>query len=122
MKYFVDTEIYYQGNRQPPRRVPVYDVKISNGKVYCKDKQENQYTLNENEVFEDGLFDDDFPIEHYKGSLWTSEANEFEVYHRKPNSTFELLATLSYAAKNDPSVIINELKAKGFDPENLMNS
>lgn len=122
MKYFVDTEIYFQGKLQPPRRVPLYEVKTSNGKVYCKDKQDNQYTLNQEEVFEDGLTKDEFIIQHFKGSLWTSEAEGFEVYHRKPNSTFELLAVLPYAAKDDPSAILTELRNIGIDPNKLLHS
>ena len=122
MKYFVDTEIFFQGKLQPPRRVPVYDVKVINGKVYCRDKANNQYTLNENEVFEDGLEKDNFIIQHYKGSLWTSEADSFEVYHRKADSTFALLIALPYIAKDNPSAIFDELRANGFDPEKLINS
>ena len=122
MKYFVDTDIYFQGKRQPPRRIPVYDAKVSNGKVFCRDALDNHYTLNENEVFEDNLTEDTFIIEHYKGSLWVSAADKFKVYYRKPDSTFELIATLPFDAKDDPALFRAELEAQGINPTKYLLS
>lgn len=114
MKYFIDTEIYSQGMKQPPRRVPVYDLEISGGKTHCNDRFGNQYTLNAGEIFEDGLNEDTFTIEQHSGSLWVSEAGKFNAYRRHEDGRFELLAELSYAATENPGLLKSELEAHGF--------
>lgn len=55
MKYFIDNDVWYQGKRQPPRKV-VLEVVIPNqdGKsATCYDKDGDSYTLKLTEILEE---------------------------------------------------------------------
>ena len=124
MKYFVDTQIYFQNKQLPPRRVPVYDLKIAQGKAYFRDKEGNHYTLSESEIFEDTLEEDGFIIELYKGSVWICEgAKEFILYQRLSNGDFKKLTSFSYSQKPTLETAVTvALKEKGIEPDTLFKS
>lgn len=54
-KYFIDTEIYYQNKRLPPRKVklPIVINNSDNKTALCYDDDGNEYFLNRDEIFED---------------------------------------------------------------------
>ena len=56
MKYFIDDNIWYQGKRQPPRKVELPTViPDPNGiTALCYDKDGDDYTLPLSEIFDDG--------------------------------------------------------------------
>lgn len=47
MKYFIDEEIYYQGKKQPPRKVdlPIVIPNADGETALCYDKDGADYTL-----------------------------------------------------------------------------
>ena len=55
MKYFIDKEIYYQGKKQPPRKVclPVVIPDPNGRTALCFDNDGDEYTLPLTEIFED---------------------------------------------------------------------
>lgn len=121
MKYFIDTQIYFQGKQQPPRRVPVYDLKLAQGKAYFHDRDGDHYVLSEDEIFEDTLTAEDFYIELYKGSVWICNGlKDIILYQRLSNGDFKELVTIPYfQQENLDSVIVQALKEKGYDPDLL---
>ena len=54
MKYFIDDNIWYQGKKQPSRKVEIVTMyKEPNGKTaVCYDKDGDEYRLNLNEIFD----------------------------------------------------------------------
>lgn len=49
--YFIDSEIYFQGKQQPPRKVEIFSIyDISNDKICCRDADGDVYELNKNEI------------------------------------------------------------------------
>lgn len=55
MKYFIDDNIWYQGKRQPPRKVYLKSAHIEPNEKYvtCYDMDDNEYRLKIEEVMED---------------------------------------------------------------------
>lgn len=55
MKYFIDTNIWYHGERQEPRKIELVKViPDPNGiTALCYDKDGDDYTLELSEIFED---------------------------------------------------------------------
>lgn len=51
-QYFIDTEIYFQGEKQPPRKVylPVV-IPCDDGSLFCYDEDGNDYSLPKEAVF-----------------------------------------------------------------------
>ncbi len=50
--YFIDSEIYFQGKKEPPRKVELFAVDFEkDGTVTGYDENGNQYTLEAKEVF-----------------------------------------------------------------------
>lgn len=43
--YFIDTEIYYQGKKQPSRKVELFNVNIIGNTVYGADENDNEYEI-----------------------------------------------------------------------------
>lgn len=56
MKYFVDKNIWFNGKRQPPRKVELIKVDPNPNVITatCIDKDGDSYTLNLSEIFDDG--------------------------------------------------------------------
>lgn len=55
MKYFIDDNIWYHGEKQPPRKVRLPTViPDPNGRTaLCYDEDENEYTLNLSDIKEE---------------------------------------------------------------------
>lgn len=55
MKYFIDDNIWFQGKRQPPRKVylPVVINEPNGRTALCYDKDGADYTLDLNDIKED---------------------------------------------------------------------
>ncbi len=55
MKYFIDTNIWYQGKRQPPKKVELLQVWENDDKetACCYDEYGNSYTLKIIDIFEE---------------------------------------------------------------------
>lgn len=121
MQYFIDNQIYFQGKQQPPRRVPVYDLKLAQGKAYFHDREGNHYTLAENEIFEDTITEEKFSIELYIGSVWICNGlKDIILYQRLSNGDFKELITIPYSQQeNLDSAVMQKLKEKGYDPDLL---
>lgn len=53
MKYFIDDNIWYQGKRQPPRKVELVAVFPNNDNLTetCYDSDGDEYTLKLDEIF-----------------------------------------------------------------------
>lgn len=82
-KYFIDKEIYFQGKKQPPRKIILYNVDESNDGTMIKAQDElgNYYNLELSEVFDDN----DNPIKDARTRLGLSQekfANLFEIPKR----------------------------------------
>lgn len=53
-KYFTDTEIYFQGKKQKPKKVVLTSVEIiDNNKAICYDEDGDVYTLDVNQILDD---------------------------------------------------------------------
>ena len=50
--YFMDDEIYYQGKKQPPRKVKCFYLSESDGIVKFYDSEGDSYTMPKERVFE----------------------------------------------------------------------
>lgn len=60
MKYFIDDNIWYQGKRQPPRKVelPIVIPDPNGRTALCYDKDWDYYTLNLSDIKEDKIMED----------------------------------------------------------------
>ena len=61
MKYFIDDNVWYQGKRQPPRKVELVQVwENEDGKTACcYDKDGDSYTLNLCDILDDDMRKED---------------------------------------------------------------
>lgn len=59
-KYFIDSEIYWQGKRQPPRKVilPIVEENDDKKTALCYDEDWNAYILDLSEIFDDNIIED----------------------------------------------------------------
>lgn len=50
-RYFIDTNIWYQGKRQPPRKVELLACyPLNDGNYYCIDGDGDSYTLTRDQI------------------------------------------------------------------------
>ena len=49
--YFIDNEIYFQGKKQPSRKVEIFSLyDMGNDKICCRDIDGNSYILDKKEI------------------------------------------------------------------------
>jgi len=48
--YFIDNEIYWQGQKMPPRKVELFNVEIYSKEVYGNDIDGNLYCIDKKEL------------------------------------------------------------------------
>ena len=54
-KYFIDTDIYYQGKKQLPRKILLTSVVVEpdGATAHCYDENGDGYTLSVSDIFEE---------------------------------------------------------------------
>lgn len=107
-KYFIDREIYFQGKKQPPRKVILHNIynNFSPKSVIAYDELDNEYVLDANEIFDDN----DNPIKDARNRLGLSQqkfAEKFEI----PTRTLE---DWESGKSKPPKYVMNLLLEKVF--------
>lgn len=85
-KYFIDTEIYFQNKKLPPRKVIIEHIIYEpNGKTaICYDESGNDYRINLIEIYDDN----DNPIKDARERLHMTQS-EFAKFIDMPKRTLE---------------------------------
>lgn len=85
-KYFIDREIYFQGKRQPPRKVILHKIynNFNNHSVIAYDELDNEYVLETTEIYDDN----DNPIKDARTKLGLSQ-EKFATLFEIPKRTLE---------------------------------
>ena len=107
-KYFIDTEIYYNGKKQAPKKVilPIVHIESSGDKATCYDEDGDEYTLRLNEIFEDN----DNPIKDARERLGISQ-EKFSKKYDIPKRTIE---DWESGKSKPPRYVMNMLLEKVF--------
>lgn len=48
--YFIDNEIYFQNQKQPPRKVELFNIEFNNGDAFGYDFDGNEYQIPEEDI------------------------------------------------------------------------
>ncbi len=83
-KYFIDTQIYFQGKKMPPRKVPVKIDKENEKEVHCYDEDGNFYSIPKEKIHDDN----DNPIKDARNQLHMTQS-EFAKFLDMPKRTLE---------------------------------
>lgn len=85
-KYFIDREIYWQGKRQPPRKIILKEIipRLNGHSAICYDEYDNDYDIELTEIFDDN----DNPIKDVRTRLGLSQV-KFAKLFDIPRTTLE---------------------------------
>lgn len=83
-KYFIDTQIYFQGKRMPPRKVPIKIDVEDEKEIHCYDEDGNFYSIPKEKIYDDN----DNPIKDARNRLHMTQS-EFAKFLNMPKRTLE---------------------------------
>lgn len=111
MTYFIDSNIYYQGEKCALRRVPLYNLVQEADIIHGSDIDGATYTLTANEVFSDSLnIDERFYLEQYQDTVWIQEGSKVvSLFLRSDDGDFHFLDSVPYSEKGNIDVIVQSL-------------
>jgi DNA-binding transcriptional regulator YiaG len=107
-KYFIDTEIYYQNKKQPPKKVIITTMyNEPNGHTaLCYDEDGDEYSIELSDIYDDN----DNPIKDARNKLGLSQ-EKFAKLFEIPKRTLEDWETKK---SNPPKYTLNLIIEKVF--------